>query len=307
MKLEGSQRRQLHQALMRAFRKQETLKQELNFRLNVRLGEIANSQDFADTVFEVIDWAEAQGRLPELIDAACAYSPRNPELRDFVEQVWKPLQAQERSTISPGEQSDSFPAMPDTYVQAPAREVHKADPQKKHTRRASASKQKAPDAHRGEEPLPPSQSSQDAARQTRKSIGEFLLSAHNHVAIARTAIQTVIDLLQPEKDVFRDQCQLASLKVQEAATHVEKIATELSRVASTHSAPRYRLGSEQVYFSKEAGEVVVLLHHFSGQTESISQRKAIWDKLQKLIKSLQEIDTFIKNFGKHVVKHEANI
>src|SRR5260370_13052887 len=174
MKLEGSQRRQLHQALMRAFRKQETMKQEMNFRLNVRLGEIANSQDFADTVFEVIDWAEAQGRLPELIDAACAYSPRNPELRDFVEQVWKPLQAQERSTISPGEQSDSFPAMPDTYVQAPAREVHKADPQKKHTRRASASKQKAPDPHRGEEPLPQPKSPQNPPRQTPHSLADFL-------------------------------------------------------------------------------------------------------------------------------------
>src|SRR5260370_19203152 len=169
MKLEGSQRRQLHQALMRAFRKQETMKQEMNFRLNVRLGEIANSQDFADTVFEVIDWAEAQGRLPELIDAACAYSPRNPELRDFVEQVWKPLQAQERSTISPGEQSDSFPAMPDTYVQAPAREVHKADPQKKHTTRASASKQKATHAHRSKKHLPPSPCSKDPASQTSKN------------------------------------------------------------------------------------------------------------------------------------------
>src|SRR5229473_1836600 len=100
MKLDGSQRRQLHQALMHAFRKQEALKQELNFRLDVRLGEITNSQDFTDTVFEVIDWVEAQGRLPELIDAACEYNSGNPELRDFVEQVWKPLQAQMRPIIS---------------------------------------------------------------------------------------------------------------------------------------------------------------------------------------------------------------
>lgn len=307
MKLNGTQLKQLQKALEAVFLKREELERAVFYGLDNPLEKISGNSDLSAAIFDVIRWAESRNCLDHLIDAAREHNPDSSELRAFVEQVWKPLEAQERSTISPGEQSDSFPAIPDTYVQAPAREVHKADPQKKHTRRASASKQKAPDAHRGEEPLPPSQSSQDAARQTRKSIGEFLLSAHNHVAIARTAIQTVIDLLQPEKDVFRDQCQLASLKVQEAATNVEKIAIELSRVASAHSASRYRLGSEQVYFSKEAGEVVVLLHHFSGQTESISQRKAIWDKLQKLTKSLQEIDTFIKNFGKHVVKHEANI
>jgi hypothetical protein len=295
MRLEGSQRRQMHQALMSAFRNLETLKQELNF-IDIRLGDITTSQNFREAVFEIIDWAEAQGQLPKVIDAAYTYNQGNDELREFVEDVWKPLQAEER-------QSNDSHAIPNPSVHTPNQGTEIIDLQTKRSRKARGGKSKASPVHKEPEILflpPQPLQINNVLRQKKQSAKAFLQSWHTQVEGASNAIQSIIEVLRPDKDVYSDQCQFAGLKLQEADDAVENISTELASVPSTHAPSRYRLSSEQDYFHKEAREVGMLLRQFSNQTGSIPQRKVIFDKLQRLMKSLQEIDHFIEDFGTHV-------
>ncbi|MGF1674566.1 MAG: GUN4 domain-containing protein [Rivularia sp. (in: cyanobacteria)] len=47
-------------------------------------------EDYSVIVFKLIEWAEAQGKIEELLNAACKVNPGNQLLRDFQEQMQKP-------------------------------------------------------------------------------------------------------------------------------------------------------------------------------------------------------------------------
>lgn len=85
MELTGEQFRQLREALQRAFLNRAKLKQLLREELNVRLDEVVGGSNLTETVAELVDWAEAEGRLVELVSAAIRRNPGNLRLRLFVE------------------------------------------------------------------------------------------------------------------------------------------------------------------------------------------------------------------------------
>jgi hypothetical protein len=85
-KLTGSQPKQLHEALLSAFPNEDTLKQMVFFELGEILDSIAGGQNLSEIVFNLIGWAEAQGRTEELIQGACKQNPGNAELQKFVEE-----------------------------------------------------------------------------------------------------------------------------------------------------------------------------------------------------------------------------
>ncbi|MCC2667594.1 MAG: hypothetical protein K0Q72_65, partial [Armatimonadetes bacterium] len=66
---------QLHAALLSAFPKRSDLERMLRFELDARLDEITDVGNLNDTVFRVIEWAEANGRIHDLIRGARNQNP----------------------------------------------------------------------------------------------------------------------------------------------------------------------------------------------------------------------------------------
>jgi|SRR5579871_294625 len=87
MKLNGEQTRQLHRALLSAFPDGASLQRLVKTVLEENLAAIARANKLADTAFDLIEWAEAHGKLEQLIEGAYRDNPGNPDLHQFVEKV----------------------------------------------------------------------------------------------------------------------------------------------------------------------------------------------------------------------------
>jgi endonuclease G, mitochondrial len=85
MELRGDQFEQLRIALQRAYTAKSKLKLLVREELNERLDEIVGGNNLTETVTELVEWAEEQGRLVELVSAAILRNPGNTRLRLFVE------------------------------------------------------------------------------------------------------------------------------------------------------------------------------------------------------------------------------
>jgi eukaryotic-like serine/threonine-protein kinase len=83
MKITGTQWRQLSRALLDAYPTRQALTQMVRVKLSQNLEEITSTGTLADVVFELIRWAEAQGRLDDLICAGYAGNPNNALLREL--------------------------------------------------------------------------------------------------------------------------------------------------------------------------------------------------------------------------------
>src|SRR4051794_14461565 len=82
-----AQRRALYTALLAAFPAPGDLARLTRLRLDLNLAEIAEPTALRDEVTALIEWAEAQGQVRELITAALADNPGNPQLRDVAASV----------------------------------------------------------------------------------------------------------------------------------------------------------------------------------------------------------------------------
>src|SRR5258708_23902306 len=87
LKIDGMQRKHLQNALLSAFPSWLDLKQMVDFELNENLDSIVRNSNLKHTVFELIKWAEAHGRMNDLIRAALKANPDNLELHAFAAQV----------------------------------------------------------------------------------------------------------------------------------------------------------------------------------------------------------------------------
>jgi hypothetical protein len=85
--LTTQQRKQLYNALLSAFPARSDLARMIGFGLNENLDAIAGGTSLSDTVFNLIQWATAQGRLEDLINAALSDNPGNPALKTFAAEV----------------------------------------------------------------------------------------------------------------------------------------------------------------------------------------------------------------------------
>lgn len=80
--LSNDEKRRLRRALAGAFTLDE-LKVVVSDALDVRLDAVVQVGSLDQTVFELIGWAQRQGRLGELIAGAVEAAPRNPQLQEF--------------------------------------------------------------------------------------------------------------------------------------------------------------------------------------------------------------------------------
>lgn len=92
--------RQLHGVFVSAFTKWEMLEQMLFLRMGVRLGNLAAPGKMPDVIFALLfHEMEPQGKLPQIVKAACRHLPDNQQLLDIATQLgWAP-----DTTDTPGE------------------------------------------------------------------------------------------------------------------------------------------------------------------------------------------------------------
>ena len=87
MRLSGEQRKKLHDALIDAFPEKSSLRQILSFQLNKNLNEITSGTNLSEVTFELIEKAEAENWVKDLVNAALRENPRNSKLRDIAESL----------------------------------------------------------------------------------------------------------------------------------------------------------------------------------------------------------------------------
>ena len=86
-KLPGATLKRLQEALLAAFPTRSALAQMVRVGLDENLDAVAAPETLSVAVFELIRWAEARGRLDELIAAARQENPGNRMLRAFAEEL----------------------------------------------------------------------------------------------------------------------------------------------------------------------------------------------------------------------------
>lgn len=88
--LTGLQRRQLHNALLSAFPTMADLQQMVAFGLDGALTRMAGG-NLSDMTLSLMTWAQAHGRMEDLVKAALAENPTNPDLRAFAQAAGLPV------------------------------------------------------------------------------------------------------------------------------------------------------------------------------------------------------------------------
>jgi hypothetical protein len=81
--LDVDSRRELHEALLSAFPTSAGLEQLTSLRLDTSLASITKGGAQPALVLDLIQWAEAHGSVAELVVAALAENPGNPDLKTF--------------------------------------------------------------------------------------------------------------------------------------------------------------------------------------------------------------------------------
>jgi len=113
MQLNGQTRKQFHHALLSAFPTPAKLKQMVSFELDKNLTVIATGENYSEVVLKLIEWAEAEAKVEELLKAARSTNPGNTKLKSFDEQIRNtpnnnttPKSEESQSTSSVQESSD---------------------------------------------------------------------------------------------------------------------------------------------------------------------------------------------------------
>ncbi len=89
-KFDGRQIKPLQEALLSAFPTSGSLERMVRTELGENLAVIAGGANLAEIIFHLIVWAEAQGRLDELVRGAATANPGNPALQRLLAQHPRP-------------------------------------------------------------------------------------------------------------------------------------------------------------------------------------------------------------------------
>src|SRR4051812_27452702 len=87
---EGEWLRTFQEALLNAFPTQDGLRQMVRYGLDQNLEEFAPVTNLRSTVFEVLRWAESNGKLDAVLASALKANPENPRLLAFAREPRPP-------------------------------------------------------------------------------------------------------------------------------------------------------------------------------------------------------------------------
>ena len=106
MRLKGSERERLGEAIISAYPSKPDLEMMVSYQLDKNLDAIAGGNNLTQVVFNLIKWAESRGKLENLIEAASKENPGNRDLREFqesIEEKYRPPSLPGFSPASPPE------------------------------------------------------------------------------------------------------------------------------------------------------------------------------------------------------------
>ena len=289
VELNAKQLEQLHRALMEAFPNFKELEQLVDYKLDFQLTAIVSANDPQETVVhELIKAVRAKGKVKDLVECAYEESPNSPTLKTFYNDIWHPLISLPRIVHSP-------PGIPhQTISQVIDLEARRSSTETSEIRVIS----QLPNTNeqsifqRRAALNPPLSSGQRSTQENMLApMQEYTKNAYN-------TINTIISILQPEKNIYRDQCYFAILKVNDTRTAIQQIPVSLVQLTDRQISVCYLLDSEQAYFDDEAKKAIVSLRQLSEQTSSLLFRKEVWDHMHRLMKSLQAIGRLLEDSTK---------
>jgi hypothetical protein len=85
-KLTGDQFKDLSKAITAAFPREEALVQMLRYQLDELLNNIPQAETYSGLIDNVVQWAETNGKLRDLVIGASLENPGNPQLQQFVQE-----------------------------------------------------------------------------------------------------------------------------------------------------------------------------------------------------------------------------
>jgi|GEM_PF-1416530 len=116
MKLTGDQRKQLEEALLSAFPSKSDLERMVLDELGENLDVISSGESLKAVTFDLIKWANANGKLDDLVRGAKRANPGNPDLQTFIRDVWDPGQADPIRSGSPLVPPGNLPNPLDSFI-----------------------------------------------------------------------------------------------------------------------------------------------------------------------------------------------
>ena len=84
--LNGKQEQKLAQALIAAYPKRKKLEKMVRYKLDEHLDVIVEDSHLGDVLFDLIKWANSEGRVGELVFGAFEFTPGNPALKTFIQE-----------------------------------------------------------------------------------------------------------------------------------------------------------------------------------------------------------------------------
>jgi hypothetical protein len=103
MSLSKDQRKELFDALLSAFPDKDKLAIMISLELDEKLNNITSGDDHRTRVFYLIEWAESQGKLDDLIKGAYEANSNNPKLKQFYNKSYNISAPSTPSSIMPQE------------------------------------------------------------------------------------------------------------------------------------------------------------------------------------------------------------
>jgi V8-like Glu-specific endopeptidase len=116
IELRGPEFLQLEEALASAFPDRNSLERMVRYKLDENLEQIAGAEFFSDVLFGLIQWAESQGRVLDLVTAAREANPGNVLLQQFADML--------DGKLAPSSESATVLAAPPGTVNTPDRGGH---------------------------------------------------------------------------------------------------------------------------------------------------------------------------------------
>jgi hypothetical protein len=116
IELRGPEFLQLEEALASAFPDRNSLERMVRYKLDENLEQIAGAEFFSDVLFGLIQWAESQGRVLDLVMAAREANPGNVLLQQFADML--------DGKLAPSSESAAVLAAPPGTVNTPDRGGH---------------------------------------------------------------------------------------------------------------------------------------------------------------------------------------
>lgn len=286
MELSKMQRKQLQKALISAFPTHGDLAQMVSYHLDEDLETIAAGTKHSEVVFNLINWARAQGRLMELIQEALQANDRNEELRAFAEEL----------------QLQSVSAMYDTNQDRKVLDISKVQieegvkKRQKVVRPITKMKNTSGQTQKGKQEVFSSSISEKSQPDILKNAYRY----HSRLKKFKKPLQNISSLFR-KGDIYMDLCERAIEIIGNLNQFVLKFRDDIIVLS-------YQVKMELNHLFEEGNDLISDITTFRGDYPSPpsiespkrgsydDNRSKIYRKLDALLRNLKFVDHLLEEF-----------